>query len=91
MEIILLWLDEFDDLVFSVTMAWERLRHRSLQIGFLAALALPVMVQSGLWMPLVPVVYAISAAGVCVWGGSLFGARLLDPRFEYSVSPASNA
>ena len=91
MEIVLQWLDEFDDFVFSLTMTWERLRHRSLQIGFFAALALPFMMQSGSWMPLVPVVAAISAASVCLWGGGLFGVRVLSPRYEYSISPASNA
>lgn len=39
MEVLLLWLDELDDLVFGLALLWERLRHVVLQIGFAAALA----------------------------------------------------
>ena len=91
MEIVLLWLDDIDDLVYSMAMTWERLRHRSLQIGLVAALALPVMTQSSVWVPLVPVVALIASACVCFWGSAFFGARLLDPRYEYSISRTYNA
>jgi CHASE2 domain-containing sensor protein len=40
MEVVLLWLDDLDDLLFSVALAWERLRRVVLQIGLAAAFAL---------------------------------------------------
>ncbi len=40
MEIVLQWLDDLEDLVFSIALAWERLRHGLLQTGLAAALSL---------------------------------------------------
>jgi hypothetical protein len=38
MEVLLLWLDELDDLVFGIALLWEPLRRIVLQIGLGAAL-----------------------------------------------------
>ena len=40
MEVVLLWLDDLDDALFSVALAWERLRRVVLQVGLASALAL---------------------------------------------------
>ena len=40
MEIVLLWLDDLDDLVFVAAAFWTRLRRFCLQIGLFAALLL---------------------------------------------------
>ena len=40
MEVVLLWLDDLDDALFSAALVWERLRRVVLQIGLAAALAL---------------------------------------------------
>jgi hypothetical protein len=40
MEVVLLWLDDLDDVLFSAALLWERLRRVVLQIGLAAALAL---------------------------------------------------
>ena len=40
MEVVLLWLDDLDDVLFSVALAWERLRRVVLQIGLVASFAL---------------------------------------------------
>ncbi len=40
MEVVLLWLDDLDDVLFSIALAWERLRRIVLQIGLAAAFAL---------------------------------------------------
>jgi hypothetical protein len=40
MEVVLLWLDDLDDVVFSAALLWGRLRRVLLQIGLAAALAL---------------------------------------------------
>ena len=36
MEVVLLWLDDLDDLLFSAALGWERLRRVVLQIGLAA-------------------------------------------------------
>lgn len=40
MEVVLLWLDDLDDVLFTAALAWERLRRVVLQIGLAAAFAL---------------------------------------------------
>ena len=40
MEVVLLWLDDLDDVLFSTALLWERLRRVVLQIGLAASLAL---------------------------------------------------
>ena len=40
MEVVLLWLDDLDDVLFSAALLWERLRRVVLQIGLAAAFAL---------------------------------------------------
>jgi len=42
MELVLQWLDELEDLVFAIALAWEDLRRLLLQVGLGAALALLV-------------------------------------------------
>ena len=37
MEVVLLWLDDLDDALFSVALAWERLRRAVLQVGLASA------------------------------------------------------
>jgi hypothetical protein len=37
MEVVLLWLDDLDDLVFTVALGWERLRRLCLKIGLLSS------------------------------------------------------
>ncbi len=39
MEVVLLWLDDLDDLVFGLALKWEQLRRAVLRVGLLAALA----------------------------------------------------
>jgi hypothetical protein len=40
MEVVLLWLDDLDDLVFAAVAFWARLRRLCLQIGLFAAVTL---------------------------------------------------
>ena len=37
MEVVLLWLDDLDDALFSVALVWERLRRAVLQVGLASA------------------------------------------------------
>lgn len=64
MEVLLLWLDELDDLVFGLALLAEPLRRAVLQIGFVAALAIQFSPP--------PVAYdevlaGIAVASVLVW------------------------
>jgi hypothetical protein len=67
MEIVLLWLDDLDDLLFTTALVWERLRRALLQLGLTAAFGLAAsdaMIIASEWAP---VCCAIAAATVSCW------------------------
>ena len=67
MEVILLWLDDLDDVVFSLALKWEQLRRSVLSVGFVAALALAVCELSLIATELTPALSVLSAASVAAW------------------------
>jgi hypothetical protein len=67
MEVVLLWLDDLDDALFSVALAWERLRKGVLKIGLLAALGLAASDLSSLAARWAPVLCWVAAASVGAW------------------------
>ena len=71
MEIVLQWLDDLDDAVFTVVLAWERIRRRCVQVAAAsaAALAASAIVAADLILPLA----AVAALSVLV---GLLGAGL---------------
>jgi CHASE2 domain-containing sensor protein len=73
MEIVLLWLDDLDDLLFTAALVWESLRRALLKIGLGAACALGVCELSTMAVHWVPVFNAIAVASVAAWlsGGLL--------------------
>jgi hypothetical protein len=80
MEIVLLWLDDLDDAVFTVVLAWERLRRRFLQLGAASAAALaPSAIAANDWvLPLASI--AASSVTVAVLGAAF--AALADAATE---------
>jgi hypothetical protein len=68
MEIVLLWLDELDDVVFVITAFWERTRAVCLQVGLLAAVALAgcelTIEQAARWSPALA---SVACSSVVVW------------------------
>ena len=67
MEIVLLWLDDLDDLVFCGALAWEPLRRLCLQIGLTASLTLAaceLSASAGAWAPQLA---AVAASSVSIW------------------------
>jgi hypothetical protein len=66
MEIVLLWLDDLDDLVFWGARLWEPVRRVCLQIGLAAAIALAAaeLAASAQWASTLA---AIAAASVAIW------------------------
>lgn len=73
MEVVLLWFDDLDDVLFSAALAWERLRLIVLQIGLVAAVALAgselAAIATQWWLAFT----GIAAASVSTW---LLGAAL---------------
>jgi hypothetical protein len=73
MEIVLLWLDDLDDLVFSGALAWERLRRVCLQFGLTASLGLAacqLFANAAAWTP--PLA-GVAVSSVSVWAaGALY-------------------
>jgi hypothetical protein len=74
MEVVLLWLDDLDDLVFVLVSLWARLRRFCLQVGLAAAFLLAaceVSMTAAVWSPALA---GIAGSSVAVWttGALLF-------------------
>jgi hypothetical protein len=67
MEVVLLWLDDLDDLLFSVALLWERLRRAILQVGLAAAFSLAASERLGVLEDLAALFVYLSAASVAAW------------------------
>jgi hypothetical protein len=67
MEVVLLWLDDLDDVLFSAALVWERLRRVVLQLGLAAACALAVVEQAAIAAQWAPALAAAAAASVAAW------------------------
>ena len=88
MEVVLLWLDDLDDALFSTALVWDRLRRLLLQIGLAAAFALAgselAAIATQWWLAFT----AVAAASVGAW---LLGATLravYHRRADGSPTPA---
>jgi CHASE2 domain-containing sensor protein len=66
-EIVLLWLDDLDDLVFSAALLWERLRRLALTIGLFAAMTMAACELSATATRWIPVLTVVAAASVAAW------------------------
>ena len=67
MEVVLLWLDDLDDVVFTLALAWERLRRVTLGIGLVAALALMASELSAIAVQWAATFSGVAAASVGAW------------------------
>jgi hypothetical protein len=88
MEVVLLWLDDLDDMLFSAALVWERLRRILLQVGLAAAFALAASELSSVatqwWLTL----SGVAAASVAAW---LLGATLRVIYYRDRDGPLSAA
>jgi hypothetical protein len=66
-EVVLLWLDDLDDLVFTLALKWEQLRRSVLGVGFVAALAVATCELSLIATDLTPALSVVAAASVAAW------------------------
>jgi hypothetical protein len=67
MEVVLLWLDELDDVLFSAALVWERLRRGVLRIGLAASLALAGSELAAFATQWAFVFSGVAAASVAAW------------------------
>ena len=82
MEVLLLWLDELDDVVFVLASLSYRLRQRCLQIGLTAALTLvgvELVVVAPKWSSALA---SVAGASVVLWSlvALAFVVQRLDPK-----------
>jgi len=87
MEVVLLWLDDLDDLVFTLALGWEHLRRLCLKIGLLSALGLAACELSAganlaagaiHWtLPLARL--ALACVGLWLFSATIAVARRLEP------------
>ena len=67
MEVVLLWLDDLDDLVFALALKWESLRRVVLQVGLVAALAVATCELSFTATAWTLTLSGVAAASVAMW------------------------
>ena len=75
MEVVLLWIDDLDDLVFLFVSSWMRLRRVCLQVGLLAAFLLAgVELYTSSAVTWTPMLAVVAGASVALWtaGAMLF-------------------
>jgi len=82
LEVLLLWLDELDDVVFVLASLSHRMRHRCLQVGLAAALSLvgvELVVEAPRWASALA---SVAGASVALWLLVVlaFAVQRLDPR-----------
>ena len=87
MEVVLLWLDDLDDALFSVALAWERLRRAVLQVGLASAVAFAAAELLAIASQWTLAFSYVAAASVVAWAvGTL--ARLLSSRARGTLTAA---
>jgi hypothetical protein len=67
MEVVLLWLDDLDDALFSVALVWERLRRSVLGVGLASAFALAGSELAAVATDWAPAFAYVAAASVGAW------------------------
>jgi hypothetical protein len=87
-EVVLLWLDDLDDLVFTAALRWEPVRRFLLQIGLAAAFSLAICELSATATEWAPALSGVAAASVAAWfGGALFGVVYYrEPRAPFTAA-----
>ena len=88
MEIILLWLDDLDDLVFAILHAVERLRWPCLEIGSASAGGLVVVNFVDILVSWAPALFWTAFASVILWAVALIARELSRTVVDPQRSPA---
>lgn len=88
MEVVLLWLDDLDDLVFSAVLVFERLRGALLKVGLAASYGIvgaELSIVATQWAPTLAIVAAMS---VTAWFIGATSHALYDRHNKASVRTA---
>lgn len=80
MEVIVQWLDDLEDLIFALPLAWERLRVWCLQIGLVAALILGAIQLSRVLIAWAPTFAGTALLSVGIWATGLAITEIADLR-----------
>ena len=67
MEVVLLWLDDLDDLLFSAALVWERLRTAVLRVGLVASGGVAAAELSAFATQWAPALAVVAAVSVSAW------------------------
>jgi hypothetical protein len=67
MEIVLLWLDDLDDLIFAAAMVWRSAARRTLNIGLAAAIALAASCIADMYTSWITELTVVALGSVVVW------------------------
>lgn len=67
MEVVLLWLDDLDDALFSMALVWERLRRFVLKVGLAASVTLAAAELAAIATYWVPALSFVAAVSVAAW------------------------
>jgi hypothetical protein len=67
MEVVLLWLDDLDDALFCVALAWERLRRLVLQVGLASALLVAANELAAIATAWTPAFSYVALSSVVAW------------------------
>ena len=80
MEVILQWLDELDDLIYSGVLLWERMRGACLWLGLLASLGLHAAARWDLPFGHLVLLINVSVFSVVAWSTITLAGLALDKR-----------
>jgi len=87
-EIILQWLDDLEDVVFSLALTWERHRFRLLQAGLAASIVVLAIEMADVRTSLAPAFVSAALGSVGIWfAGSMF-AQHLEPQHVAAPEPS---
>ena len=81
MEVVLLWLDDLDDALFCVALAWERLRRLVLQVGLASALLFAAGELAAIATAWTGALSYVAAASVVAWLGGTLTRAFYSRRF----------
>ena len=88
MEVVLLWLDDLDDALFTVALAWERLRRLVLQVGLASALVFAATELAAIATAWNPAFMYLAAASVVAWAGGTLARALYDRELRRFLTAA---
>lgn len=88
MEVVLLWLDDLDDVLFTLALEWDRLRRLVLKVGLVASFGVAAGDLSALAAEWALGLFYVAAASVSAWFlGALLRAVYLSEKGR--ASPAA--